>query len=113
MGRSDWTPVAAKHTFKHLNSSVNSINLLDYNNLNNDEGRDISSQNNSREVDKVTEVQIPSSQKQDHEILTLKKIPSKVSPASHHKLEVSFCMPHKGNQLRDKGNQVPHPVPQV
>ena len=42
-----------------------------------------------------------------------KEIPSKVSPASHHKLEVSFCMPHKGNQLRDKGNQVPHPVPQV
>ena len=29
VGKSDWTPVVVKHTFKHLNSPVNSIFLLD------------------------------------------------------------------------------------
>ena len=64
VGGSDWSSIAAKHTFKHVNTSVNSIFLLDcnpYNNLNNNESMDISSQNNSREVGKVTKVQIPSS----------------------------------------------------
>ena len=55
VGRCDWTPVAAKHTFKHFNSMVNSIVLFGcnpYNTLNNDEGKNIFSQNIVRGMNK-------------------------------------------------------------
>ena len=45
VGKSDWTPVAAKHSFKQSSFSVNSMFLLDcnpYNPLNSEEGSDIS-----------------------------------------------------------------------
>ena len=64
--RSDWTPVATKHTFKQFLSPVNSIVLFDcnpYNTLNSDEGRNISSQNIVREKNKVVEIQNPATSK--------------------------------------------------
>ena len=101
VGRSDWTPVAAKHTFKQINSPVNSIVLFDgnlYNTLNNDEDRNISSHNIVREKNNVVEIQNPTTSKQDHEALTIKE-----SKDRHH-----------GNRLGDKGKHIiqslPHPV---
>ena len=49
VGKSDWTPVATKHSFKQPSSSVNSMFLLDcnpYKLLNSKEGSDISLKNN-------------------------------------------------------------------
>ena len=117
VGRSDWALVAAKHTFKQFNSLVNSIVLFDgnpYNTLNNDESRDVSLQNNLREVNKVTEVQAPSSLKPDHEDLMIKEINAMVK--HHHKLDAMSIGRAKGNQLGDKCKHIiqslPHSVSQ-
>ena len=114
VGRSDWTPVAAKHTFKQFNSPVNSIVLFDgnpYNTLNNDEDRNISSQNIVREKNKVVEIQNPTTSKQDHEALTIKE-----SKDRHHKFEGPSMGQFNGNHLGDKGKHIiqslPDPVPQ-
>ena len=83
VGRSNWTLVGSKHTFKQFNSPVKSIVLFDgnpYNTLNNDEDRNISSQHIVREKNKVVEIQNPITLKQDHEALTIKE-----SKDRHHK----------------------------
>ena len=88
--------------------------LLDcnrYNVLNSREGHDISLQNNLREVNKVIEVQIPPSSKQDKEVLMIKAINATVSPTSHHKLEAMSIGQAKGNQLGDHGKQIIQSLP--
>ena len=85
VGRSDWTPIARKHTFKHLNSPVNSIVLFDcnpYNTFNSNDYRNISSQNRVREKNKVVERQSLSTLTQYHEIMSIKE-----SNDNHHKFE--------------------------
>ena len=112
VGRSDWTPIARKHTFKHLNSPVNSIVLFDcnpYNTLNSDDCRNISSQNRVREKNKVVDRQSPTTLKQHQEIVSVKE-----SKDNHHKFEGLSIGQSNGNQLGDKGKHViqslPHPV---
>ena len=112
-GKSDWTPIAAKHSFKHFNSPVNSIVLFDcnqYNTLNSDEGRNTSSQNSVKEKNKVVEIQSLVTSKQDQEVMI------KESKDNHHKFEVSSILQSKDNQLGDKGKNIiqslPCPEPQ-
>ena len=114
VGRSDWTPVTPKHTFKQFNSPVNSIVLFDanpYDTLKKDEDRNIASQNIVKEKNKVVEIQNPTTSKHDQETLT-----SKENKDRHHKFESSSMAKFNGNQLGDKGkhitHSVPHPVPQ-
>ena len=111
VGKSDWTPVATKHSFKQPSSSVNSMFLLDcnpYNPLNSEEGSDISLKNNLRKANTVTEVQSPSSSKQDQEVLPLKEFNDTFALTSEHKLEAFSMGQVKGNQLGDKGKHIIH-----
>ena len=111
VGKSDWTPVATKHSFKQPSSSVNSMFLLDcnpYNPLNSEEGSDISLKNNLRKANTVTEVQSPSSSKQVQEVLPFKEFNDTVGLTSEHKLEVFSMGQVKGNQLGDKGKHIIH-----
>ena len=114
VGRSDWTPIARKHTFKHLNSPVNSIVLFDcnpYNTLNSDDCRNISSQNRVREKNKVVDRQSPTTLKQHQEIVSVKE-----SKDNYHKFEGLSIGQSNRYQLGDKGKQIiqslPHPVTQ-
>ena len=59
-------------------------------------------------MNKVTEVQSPSSSKQDQEVLSIKEFNYTVSLTSHHKLEGMSIGQAKGNQLADKGKHIIH-----
>ena len=85
--------------------------LLDctpYNPLNSKEGSDISLKNNLREANAVTELQSPSSSKQNQEVLTIKEFNDTVALTSEHRLEAFSMGQVKDNQLGDKGKHIIH-----
>ena len=61
----------------------------------------------------MIEVQIPTSSKQDKEVLSIKEFNDMVSPTSHHKLEAMSIGQAKGNQLGDKGKHIIHSLPHL